>query len=119
MRRFRWVVENGIVDIVQPDLHYFGGLIRCARVARMANARGMPCTVHMSGAGLGILHVLHFTSFVANPGAHQEFKGEPKIPLEVDGGDLKCRDGMMTVPTGPGFGVTIDPDYVARAIPEK
>jgi L-alanine-DL-glutamate epimerase-like enolase superfamily enzyme len=119
LRRFRWVIENRIVDIVQPDLHYFGGFIRCARVARMANARGMSCTVHMSGAGLGILHVLHFTSFVANPGAHQEFKGEPKIPLEVRGGDLKCRNGMMSVPTGPGFGVTIDPDFVAKAAPVR
>jgi L-alanine-DL-glutamate epimerase-like enolase superfamily enzyme len=119
MNRIRWVIENRIVDVIQPDLHYFGGFIRCARVARMANANGMPCTVHMSGGGLGILQVLHFTSFVADPGAHQEFKGEPKIPLEIRGGDLRCRDGMMSVPAGPGFGVTIDPGFVARAVPVR
>ena len=27
-RRFRWMIANRGVDIVQPDLHYYGGLIR-------------------------------------------------------------------------------------------
>ena len=34
-RRFRWMIANRGVDIVQPDLHYYGGLIRSTRVARM------------------------------------------------------------------------------------
>jgi L-alanine-DL-glutamate epimerase-like enolase superfamily enzyme len=34
--RFRWVIANGGLDIVQPDLHYYGGFIRSIRVARMA-----------------------------------------------------------------------------------
>ena len=62
LRRFRWTIENRGVDIVQPDLHYFGGFIRCTRVARLAEEAGLPCTVHMSGAGLGYLYVLHFAS---------------------------------------------------------
>ena len=35
-RRFRWMIANRGVDIVQPDLHYYGGMIRSTRVARMA-----------------------------------------------------------------------------------
>ncbi|MGH9855303.1 MAG: mandelate racemase/muconate lactonizing enzyme family protein, partial [Blastocatellia bacterium] len=32
--RFRWMIANRGVDIVQPDLHYYGGMIRSVRVAR-------------------------------------------------------------------------------------
>ncbi len=49
MRRFQWMIANGAVDVVQPDLHYFGGYLRATRVARMAAAAGIPCTLHMSG----------------------------------------------------------------------
>ncbi|NWG14786.1 MAG: mandelate racemase/muconate lactonizing enzyme family protein [Acidobacteria bacterium] len=34
--RFRWMIANRGVDIVQPDLHYYGGMVRSIRVARMA-----------------------------------------------------------------------------------
>lgn len=56
------MIHHRVVDVVQPDLHYFGGFIRCLRVARMAAAAGMSCTVHMSGSGLGHLDVAHFAS---------------------------------------------------------
>jgi L-alanine-DL-glutamate epimerase-like enolase superfamily enzyme len=115
MRRFRWAIQNRGVDIVQPDLHYFGGFIRCTRVARMAAVAGMSCTVHMSGAGLGYLYALHFASYVPNAGQHQEFKGASSIPLECATSDLTCRNGSMRVPSGPGFGVTIAADYLRRA----
>src|SRR4030095_16557034 len=41
MHRFRWCIANRVADIMQPDLHYFGGFTRAARVARMAVAAGM------------------------------------------------------------------------------
>jgi len=115
MRRFQWAIQNRGLDIVQPDLHYFGGFIRSTRVARMADVAGLPCTAHMSGAGLGYLYVLHFASYVPNSGEHQEFKGTSKIPLECDTSDLKCHDGVIRVPTGPGFGITISANYLRQA----
>lgn len=116
LRQFRWMIENGVVQIVQPDLLYFGGMIRSIRVARMAAAAGMDCTAHMSGGGLGYLYVLHFASCVPNAGPHQEFKGFAKtLPVSSDTSSLKCEDGIIRVPSGPGLGVTIDPDFVSKA----
>lgn len=115
LRRFRWAIENRVMDIVQPDLHYFGGFIRCTKVARMAALAEMPCTVHMSGAGLGYLYVLHFASYIRNCGDHQEFKGTSGIPLECRTSDLKCKNGIMRVPSGPGFGVTIDSRFIRES----
>jgi len=115
LRRFRWAIENQGVDIVQPDLHYFGGYIRCTKVARMASAMGMDCTPHMSGSGLGYVNALHFASFTPNVGAHQEFKGETSLPFACETSSLKCEHGIVRCPSGPGMGVVIDPDFVRKA----
>ncbi len=115
VRRFQWMIQSNAVQIVQPDLHYYGGFIRSIRVARMAALAGMPCTLHMSGAGLGYLDVLHFASCVPNIGPFQEFKGESKIPFSCDTSSLRCKDGTVRVPAGPGFGVTFDTDFVSKA----
>lgn len=115
MRRFRWTILNRALDVVQPDLHYYGGYIRAARVARMAAAAGLQCTPHMSGWGLGYLNALHFMSFIPNAASHMEFKGHSDIPFHCSSSSLKCEKGVIRVPDGPGFGIDIDPDYVNKA----
>ncbi len=119
MRRFQWVIENRAADIIQPDLHYFGGYLRCTRVARMAAAAGMPCTLHLSESGFAFLNILHFASYVADPGPFQEFKGETGIPFTCDTSPLTCANGVMRCPSGPGFGIRIDPDYVRKFKPVR
>lgn len=116
LRRFCWSIANRVMDVVQPDLHYFGGYLRAIRVARMANAAGMPCTVHMSGSGMGYVDVCHFASCVDDPGPHQEFKGESNIPFDCPTSTLMCTDGYVRVPTGPGNGITIDPNFIKEAV---
>jgi len=119
MRRFQWIIENRAADVVQPDLHYFGGYIRCTKVARMAAAAGMPCILHLSESGFAYLNILHFASYVADPGPFQEFKGETDIPFTCDTSPLTCKNGIVRCPSGPGFGVRIDPDYVRKFRPVK
>jgi L-alanine-DL-glutamate epimerase-like enolase superfamily enzyme len=115
LRRFRWMIERRCVDVVQPDLLYFGGFVRSIRVARMAAAAGIPCTPHMSGGGLGYLYVAHFASCVQNAGPYQEFKGtDDSLPVTSSTSPLTSVGGILKVPTDPGLGVTIDPAYVKR-----
>jgi len=102
--RFRWMIANRAVDIVQPDLHYYGGLIRSLRVARMAQVAKIPTTVHISG-GFGFVYMLHFASVVADPGRYQEYKlGTERYGNWFDP-PIGVKDGKMTVPTGPGVGI--------------
>lgn len=114
--RFRWVIANRGVDIVQPDLHYYGGFIRATRVARMAHAVGMLCTPHMSGSGLGYLDAAHFVSFIPNPVPFTEFKGNAQIPVSSETSSLRCENGKVVVPSGPGFGITIDSAFLREAV---
>jgi len=111
-RRFRWMIENRVVDIVQPDLHYYGGLIRSRRVARMADVAGMPTTVHISG-GFGFIYMLHFASCTPKIGAYQEYKRNIERYRDWFHPQLRIENGKMIVPTGPGVGI-VDPRIVLR-----
>ena len=102
--RFRWMILNRCVDIVQPDLHYYGGMIRSLRVARMAAVAKMPTTVHISG-GFGFVYMLHFASCVPDVGRYQEYKlGTEKYGTWFDP-PISVKDGRMSIPGGPGVGI--------------
>jgi L-alanine-DL-glutamate epimerase-like enolase superfamily enzyme len=112
---FRWLIANDALQVVQPDTYYFGGMVRSLQVARMAAALGKSCTPHMSGGGLGFLYMAHFVSALPNATPHHEFKGlRTGVPFECRTSPLKVVGGRIKVPTGPGFGVEIDPAYAAR-----
>jgi L-alanine-DL-glutamate epimerase-like enolase superfamily enzyme len=114
--RFRWMIARRAVDVLQPDLFYFGGLVRSIRVARMAHAAGLTCDTHLSGNGLGFLYMLHFVCCIPNAGPFQEFKSfDGRIPLDAPADTVKARAGRLLCPTGPGFGITLDPKWLAAA----
>jgi L-alanine-DL-glutamate epimerase-like enolase superfamily enzyme len=117
LHRWKWLIANRGLDVVQPDLHYGGGFVRATQVARMAAAAGMPVVPHMSGGGLGYLEVVQFASFTPNIGKFMEFKGNTDLPITCKTSSLKCKNGQVRCPTGPGFGVTIDAAFVKRARP--
>ena len=110
LARFRWMVEQRAVDLVQPDLAYNGGFLRCLRVANMAASEDLQVTPHCPKADPNTAYMLHFAAVVPNLGPHQEFRGEAR----KKGGwwrapAFEARDGTVTVPDGPGLGVEYDP----------
>jgi L-alanine-DL-glutamate epimerase-like enolase superfamily enzyme len=117
MHQFRWLIANDALQIVQPDIFYFGGMIRSMKVAKMAELFQIPCTPHISGSGLGFLYMMHFVSAIPNAGPYHEFKGfNDELPFTCSSSSLESDDGVITVPVGPGLGIDIDPDYIAKHI---
>lgn len=115
IRNFRWLIGNNAVHMVQQDLFYFGGMIRCMKVARMAAVKGFPCTPHISGTGLGYIYMMQFVSAIPNAGPYHEFKGVSRdIPFECKTSSLIPEDGILHLPKGIGSGVEIDPDFIAK-----
>jgi len=81
----------------------------------MAHVAGISCTPHISGSGLGYVYMLHFVSAIQNAGPYHEFKGvNPDIPIECDTSSLTSENGVVTVPTGAGLGIKLDPDFVKK-----
>lgn len=115
MHGFRWLIANAAIEIVQPDTYYFGGMIRSMKVARMAQAFGIKCTPHMTGGDLGFLYMMHFVSALPNALQYHEFKGfKTNVVYECKTSPLKSINGLVKVPTGPGSGVEIDPNFILK-----
>jgi L-alanine-DL-glutamate epimerase-like enolase superfamily enzyme len=117
---WRHMIDLRAVDIVQPDILYLGGISRTLRVCRMANAAGLPITPHSANLGLVTLFTMHLLRAVEGAGKYLEFSIEGpdyypwqeglfrKSPYEVI-------DGHVTVSDEPGWGVEVNPEWLARS----
>ncbi len=116
LAQWRRMIRMRAVDIVQPDMLYVGGLTRALRVAVAAAKAGMPCVPHSANLAMVTLFTLHMMGAIPNAGPHVEFSIEPTgwandlfhPPLEV-------KDGCVAIPAGPGWGVTVNPAWLAAA----
>ncbi|MFC2138383.1 mandelate racemase/muconate lactonizing enzyme family protein [Bacteroidota bacterium] len=103
--RFRKMIVDKVVQVVQPDLHYYGGFIRATRVARMAEKAGIPITIHISNANAGYAEMVNFSSFTPNIGLFQELKTGMEATADLFDPPIQVKDGLLNVPTAPGLGM--------------
>lgn len=115
LARFRSMIRNHVVDIVQPDILYNGGFIRCLQVAGWAAEAGMNCTPHAPTSDANTAYMLHFASVVPNNGPYQEYHGTPRPTPTWYTPSFDVSNGSISVPTGPGLGVTYDPVVFDKA----
>jgi L-alanine-DL-glutamate epimerase-like enolase superfamily enzyme len=114
------MIDAHVVDVVQPDVMYMGGMARTLRVVQMAAAAGLPCTPHSANLSLVTLCTMHLLGAIPNPGKYLEFsiEGLDYYPWQDGlflGDPFAIRDGCVTIPAEPGWGVQIDPRWLERA----
>jgi L-alanine-DL-glutamate epimerase-like enolase superfamily enzyme len=120
--KFRWMIANRGVDVVQPDVVNNGGLLRTLRVARVAAEAGMDASFHSAKSDFAAAYMLHMAAVTPNLGPFQEFLEDGPAPGEAKRERpswyeprFEVRDGAVAVPTGPGLGVPVDPGELRRA----
>ena len=114
------MIGTRAVDIVQPDVMYMGGIARTLHVVRMAAAAGMPCTPHSANLSLVTMCTMHLLGAIPNPGKYLELsiEGADYYPWQVGlfrGDPFAVRDGCVTIPSEPGWGVEIEPRWLESA----
>ncbi len=119
---WRRMIDMRAVDVVQPDVMYMGGLTRTLRVAEMAEAAGLPCTPHSANLSLVTVCTMHLLGGIAarNAGKYLELsiEGEDYYSWQVGlfrGDPFRVEAGHVTIPAEPGWGVEIEPDWLAGA----
>ncbi len=116
---WRYMIENRVVDVVQPDVCYLGGVNRTLKVVEMAAAAGLPVTPHSANQSMVTVFTLHIMGAIANAGPYVEFsiEGPDYYPWEVGllSNPLVVRDGKVQIPMEPGWGVDVHPDWIAKA----
>jgi L-alanine-DL-glutamate epimerase-like enolase superfamily enzyme len=129
LAQWRRMIAMHAVDIVQPDICYIGGLTRALRVADMAaKSKGppnvkegvggtpLPCVPHSANLSMVTVFTLHMQGAVKNAGPYVEFSIEPTSWTDdLFEPALKVADGKVPIPDGPGWGITISKDWLAKA----
>ena len=74
--QFQWMLDKWVVDIVQPDMMYNGGMHAQPAGRQWAAQHEFPLCPTVLKSGAEAAAVLHFASIVPNLGPHQEYHGE-------------------------------------------
>jgi len=119
MHGFRYLIGREVFQVLQPDLFYFGGMIRTMQVARMVEAAGLKITPHISKGGLGFVYLLQMVSVCPAAAEFHEFKmfqtkdaNGTTVPIESKAEPFESINGIIKVPSGSGLGINIDPAYI-------
>ena len=113
---FQWMIENKVMDVVQPDLNYNGGFIRAARVARMARKANMWICPHNTQTGAASVNILQFAATTPNIGPWMEYVSRGAAKKESwYTPNFEIKNGVIPVPTGHGLGLEFDPDFLKKA----
>lgn len=119
LRVWRELAETRVLDVLQPDICYVGGLTRALRVAEFAEGAGLPCTPHCANESLVLVFTLHLLGAIASAGPYLELSIEPDEYYPWQAGMYEPRPvvvaGGVDIPTGPGWGVEISPRWLERA----
>jgi L-alanine-DL-glutamate epimerase-like enolase superfamily enzyme len=114
------IIDMQAVDIVQPDVLYMGGLWRTLQVAAAAAKAGLPCTPHSANLSLVTIASMHLLAAIPNAGRYLELsiEGPDYYPWQAGlfrGDPFVVTDGHVRVPAEPGWGVEVEPRWLARA----
>ena len=118
VHEFHWMLQQGVFDIIQPEVMLAGGISDVRKIGVLAEAFDRQVTPHVAiEEPIGAIAALHLVASWPR-GNLWELDHDPPIcdygkrfaifrnPPAVD------REGNVSVPQGPGLGVEINPDLV-------
>jgi len=120
LRVWKDMIDRRIVNIIQPDIMYMGGLTRSLKVAKMAADEGIPCTPHAANLSLVTVCTMHFLKAIPNAGKYLEFsiEGEDYYPWQQNlflDDPFSVKEGCVTITDMPGWGVIINPEWLENS----
>ncbi|MEJ2856946.1 MULTISPECIES: glucarate dehydratase family protein [unclassified Saccharothrix] len=108
-------VELGAVQVILSDHHYWGGLSRSKELAAICRTFGIGLSMHSnSHLGISLAAMTHLAAATPNLNyacdTHYPWNSADDVLVSP----LSFVDGALPVPSGPGLGVELDRDALAR-----
>jgi glucarate dehydratase len=108
-------IRRNAVQVILSDHHYWGGLRATQHLAHLGRIFNFGISMHSnSHMGISLAAMTHVGSTIPN----LDYACDTHYPWQVEevitGGKLQIKDGNVAVPSGPGLGVTLDRDALAR-----
>ena len=108
------IVRMSAADVILLDPHEIGGLWATLKAAAIAESAGIPVTLH-SGGELGFSQAAYIHLVASMPNMTVSMDSERfYLSGDIVRNPPLLREGHFEVPTGPGLGVELDPDALAR-----
>ena len=113
---FRRLIDARLAAVLQPDLTLCGGFEAARAVAVLAGAEHLRLSPHCWGTGVGLAAALHWAASLPQAGLPliEYDVGANPLRDEVLAEPLRLRGGMLDVPAGPGLGIALAADALAR-----
>ncbi len=102
-------------DVVLLDTTFWGGMRACVKAAAVCETFQLGIAVHSSGElGVQLATMLHLGAVLPNLTLAADAHYHHLRDDVIEGGKLSYTGGRIRVPTGPGLGVRLDRDRLAR-----
>ncbi len=111
---FQPFITQRAVDIIQPDLTKCGGLSEGRRLAWMAYDHGVLLVPHGWNTGVGVAADLALSAAMPVARWVEYQTGVAYIDELLDPPFKLDAEGFLRIPTGPGLGVSLNPDAIGR-----
>jgi glucarate dehydratase len=108
-------IKQGGVDVVLLDTTFWGGLRQAWKGGVVCDTAKLGVAVHSSGElGIQLATMLHLGAALPNLSFAADAHYHHLTDDVIVGGKMEYRDGAIAVPKGPGLGVQLDRDKLAR-----
>ena len=114
---FRELIEEGLADVLQPDLTHIGGFSAMRKLAGWAQAYNLLLAPHNVCGPVGTAAALHFAVATPNVKVLEHFNdfADSWVSELVDEPPLvEAMDGCFAAPEAPGLGLRLDPEACAE-----
>jgi galactonate dehydratase len=113
IHEFRELFELQAADVVQPDITHFGGLLSMKKLAGWADAYYMLMAPHNVAGPVATAAAYHLAATTTNFMIQENFNDFDAPYVNQSAPGLPAvKDGYVSLPAGPGFGVTLDEDVI-------
>jgi glucarate dehydratase len=108
-------LKHSLVDVVLLDTTFWGGLRQAHKAGCVMETFQHSAAVHSSGElGIQLASMLHLGAALPNLNFAADAHYHHLTDDILVGGKLEYRDGCIDLPKGPGLGVEVDRDRLAR-----
>jgi galactonate dehydratase len=118
---FKELLQQGVVDIIQPDVSHAGGILETRKIAAMAEAYDVALAPHCPLGPIALASCLQVDACSPNAfiqeqslGIHYN-QGNDILDYISNPQTFEYQDGFVSLPKGPGLGVEVNEEKVREA----
>lgn len=118
--QYRELLANRLAHIIQPDLNQCGGLLETKKICSTAETYSIMAAPHNVGGIITTVATLHMMVGLRNAKILEHFNDFVDSQVKQVGSPYpEVTDGYFDLPTGPGWGVTLNEDFLSNCETRK